>query len=306
MFRSAKVPLILALALAITLVVFFSLRLLSGPEDTWLCVDGQWVKHGNPANPQPTEGCGVSDAELIHEQAESEADANIIVFEPLLDEEIGLPLVIRGEARVFENQLNYQIKDADGSILAEGTAYANAPDMGEYGIFEVAANYPEPKGQTGTVEVFDYSAKDGSRQDEVIVPVKFSSVEATEVKVYFGNKIKNPEALDCSQVFAVERRVAKTEGVARAALEELLKGITASEAEVGYFTSINDGVSIQKIEIKAGVATVDFDEILEAQVGGSCRVAAIRAQIEETLKQFSTVKKVVISINGRTEDILQP
>jgi hypothetical protein len=35
-------------------------------------------------------------------------------------------------------------------------------------------------------------------------------------------------------------------------------------------------------------------------------VAAISAQIRETLKQFSTVKGVIISIDGRTEDILQP
>jgi len=46
--------------------------------------------------------------------------------------------------------------------------------------------------------------------------------------------------------------------------------------------------------------------MLEFQVGGSCRVAAISAQIMETLKQFPTVKDVIISINSRTEDILQP
>lgn len=51
---------------------------------------------------------------------------------------------------------------------------------------------------------------------------------------------------------------------------------------------------------------IDFDERLEFQVGGSCRVAAISAQIRETLKQFPQVKEVIISINGRTEDILQP
>ncbi|PIP22172.1 MAG: hypothetical protein COX38_02115, partial [Candidatus Nealsonbacteria bacterium CG23_combo_of_CG06-09_8_20_14_all_39_25] len=48
------------------------------------------------------------------------------------------------------------------------------------------------------------------------------------------------------------------------------------------------------------------DEQLEFQVGGSCKVSAIRAQITQTLKQFPTVDEVVISINGRTEDILQP
>lgn len=33
-----------------------SLRLISG-EDSWLCTNGQWVKHGQPAAPQPTEIC---------------------------------------------------------------------------------------------------------------------------------------------------------------------------------------------------------------------------------------------------------
>jgi spore germination protein GerM len=45
---------------------------------------------------------------------------------------------------------------------------------------------------------------------------------------------------------------------------------------------------------------------LEFQVGGSCRVAAIRAQITDTLKQFPPVDEVIISIDDRTEDILQP
>ncbi len=52
--------------------------------------------------------------------------------------------------------------------------------------------------------------------------------------------------------------------------------------------------------------SVDFDETLEKAVGGSCRVAAIRSQITKTLLQFPSFKKVIISINGRTEDILQP
>ena len=63
---------------------------------------------------------------------------------------------------------------------------------------------------------------------------------------------------------------------------------------------------IQGLTIENGVAKVDFSEQLEFQVGGSCRVAAIRAQITDTLKQFPTVDSVVISIDGRTEDVLQP
>ncbi|MFA5127152.1 MAG: hypothetical protein WC465_04135 [Patescibacteria group bacterium] len=30
---------------------------LFSPEDTWLCQDGQWVKHGNPSAVMPTTPC---------------------------------------------------------------------------------------------------------------------------------------------------------------------------------------------------------------------------------------------------------
>ena len=36
----------------------FGLRLLSGPEDYWSCVNGQWVMHGHPSTELPNEGCG--------------------------------------------------------------------------------------------------------------------------------------------------------------------------------------------------------------------------------------------------------
>ncbi|MBI5019544.1 hypothetical protein HZB58_04710 [Candidatus Gottesmanbacteria bacterium] len=32
--------------------------LLAGNEDTWLCVNGSWVAHGNPVEAAPTTPCG--------------------------------------------------------------------------------------------------------------------------------------------------------------------------------------------------------------------------------------------------------
>jgi len=32
--------------------------LLGGSEDTWICEDGVWVRHGNPSASRPLEGCG--------------------------------------------------------------------------------------------------------------------------------------------------------------------------------------------------------------------------------------------------------
>lgn len=38
-------------------IVFVFLMFLRGDEDTWLCQNGQWVKHGQPSAPQPTSQC---------------------------------------------------------------------------------------------------------------------------------------------------------------------------------------------------------------------------------------------------------
>lgn len=126
-----------------------------------------------------------------------------------------------------------------------------------------------------------------------------------KVKAYFNNDRLDPEHT-CIKVFPVMRDIGTTRAVARAALHELLRGPTSAERKKGYYTNINPGVTIQKLTIKNGVAKVYFNETLGYRVAGSCRTSAIIAQITKTLKQFPTVNKVIISINGRTEDILQP
>jgi hypothetical protein len=47
--------LVIIIGLSGLLVVRF---LFGGDEDTWICSDNQWVKHGNPKAPQPQIGCG--------------------------------------------------------------------------------------------------------------------------------------------------------------------------------------------------------------------------------------------------------
>ena len=141
---------------------------------------------------------------------------------------------------------------------------------------------------------------------EIKIPVILSPAGYTTIKVFFNNSKMDPEA-SCNKVFSVERQIPKVEAVGAAALWQLLIGPTENEKKDGFFTSINPGVKLQSLEIdKNGAAHAEFDEQLEAGVGGSCRVSAIRAEITQTLLQFPTIKSVIISINGRTEDILQP
>ncbi|MDD5623334.1 MAG: hypothetical protein PHI23_01335 [Candidatus Peribacteraceae bacterium] len=49
--------LIVALLVIVGLSVV-GFRLLADGEDTWICDNNQWVKHGNPSAPMPTTGCG--------------------------------------------------------------------------------------------------------------------------------------------------------------------------------------------------------------------------------------------------------
>ncbi len=130
--------------------------------------------------------------------------------------------------------------------------------------------------------------------------------DTVTVRVFFSNSQEDPQALDCEKVYSVERQISENKLIVQTALEELLKGPILEEQEKGYFTSINPGVNINSLVVEDNIAKVDFDEQLEYQLGGSCRVMAIRSQITETLLQFSEIVDVIISVNGRTEDILQP
>lgn len=237
---------------------------------------------------------------------QSQQEANIKLTLPTANSTITLPFVISGEARVFENQLRYRLLECDGKVLDEGYLTANAADMGLYGPFNVqVTSIPNISSKNGCIEVFSNSPKDGSEINVVTLPITFDLTDTLVVKAFFGSK-ESPEGEECTTVYPVERRVVKTQSVARAALEELLKGPQVIERDKGYYTNINEGVVIQKITVDNGVARVDFSTRLDEGVAGSCKVTAIRTQIISTLKQFPTVKNVIISINGRTEDILQP
>lgn len=232
--------------------------------------------------------------------------ASITVQQPTANQTVTLPIIITGKARVFENQLNYRIRGVNKEILLEGTVYANSKDVGAFGDFTVTiSSLPTQRSQALIIEVFDYSARDGQEIDIVSIPIIFNPENSIPINVFWGNTKYSNES-NCSVVYPSERHIRKTQSTARAALEELIKGPMTIEKTQGFYTSINEGVAIQKLSIVKNVARVDFTKKLEEQVGGSCRVAAIRAQITRTLKQFPTITDVIISIDGKVDTILQP
>jgi len=171
----------------VAVVVVFALflvRVFTG-EDNWVCEKGVWVKHGQPFAPQPKQSCAGNVLIVPEDKTEEPVvednkpvvppveEKNITVSEPKAGMAVLSPVTIKGTARVFESQFNYIIKDSTGAVLAEGTGMANSPDAGQFGPYEISAAFNKPNSEKGIVEVFDYSAKDGSVQDLVIVPVTF-------------------------------------------------------------------------------------------------------------------------------------
>ncbi|MDD5110136.1 MAG: GerMN domain-containing protein [Patescibacteria group bacterium] len=206
---------------------------------------------------------------------------------------------IYGYARATVPSLTYRVLDGEGKSVAQGKLAISEPRK-DFSVFESQVTFVKPNTPAGKLAVYS-GAETTSAQE---VPLVFNP-QLTTVEVYFMNsKLAAPET--CKEVFPVKRYIPKTEAIGTAALNQLIAGPTAAERSAGYTSSIPTGVKLNSLIIRDGVATADFSPALDRNVGGSCRVAAIAAEIMQTLKQFPTVKEVIIAINGRTEDILQP
>ncbi|MCF6276861.1 MAG: GerMN domain-containing protein [Candidatus Magasanikbacteria bacterium] len=245
--------------------------------------------------------------DIQEDNIEKEDDSIISIFSPNVGSTISSPLEITGEARgywFFEGDFPVSLEDSNGYVIATGFATAGGDWMTEEMVpFTSNLVYVTPMSNNGVLVLTkDNPSGLPENDDELRIPIIFDKSTIT-LKVYFPNSNVNN---DCQDVLGIERKVPTTLGVAKAAIEELLKGLTAEEINTGYTTNLNEGVKLNGISISNGTAYADFDSNLEYQVGGSCRIMGIYAQIEETLKQFVTVDSVVISINGSTADILQP
>jgi hypothetical protein len=102
------------------------------------------------------------------------ASTNIIVSSPSPNQLVASPLLISGQARVFEGTVSYRVKDQQGKVLAVGTTQAVMQEVGQFGNFQVSVKLSAPVTSTGSVEIYQISAKDGSEIDKVTIPIKFS------------------------------------------------------------------------------------------------------------------------------------
>ncbi|HSK15551.1 MAG TPA: GerMN domain-containing protein [Gaiellaceae bacterium] len=104
-------------------------------------------------------------------------------------------------------------------------------------------------------------------------------------------------------LFVTYRTQEATPRVGTAALEALLAGPSAFEAQQGLSTSIPDGTQLLGLTIDEGIASVDLTSEYGSG-GGTLSMQSRLAQVVFTLTQFPTVGGVVFSLDGKPIDVL--
>ncbi|OGL66081.1 hypothetical protein A3B21_00740 [Candidatus Uhrbacteria bacterium RIFCSPLOWO2_01_FULL_47_24] len=98
---------------------------------------------------------------------------NISVRAPQPNDLITSPLVVEGMERTFEQNVVIRLRDGKGNELVKIAVTGTAPDLGIHGPYRAELIFEKPKTSTGTLEVFQGSAKDGSEIDKVTISLRF-------------------------------------------------------------------------------------------------------------------------------------
>lgn len=228
-------------------------------------------------------------------------DRNFICVDPTFAENVlTSPFVATGTGIAFENTINWRLLDGNGDVIEKGFVTADASDIGQPGSFEIRAFMLQiPKTTSGSLEVLEYSAKDGAPIHVVKIPVRLPTVS---MKTTFF--MSSGSSIDCSQIIPIEMDVTRSGLPVETALRTLL---TVGPTMSSQRTAIPPDTRLISLKVSGGTATVILSSELQNYGGGSCNVQAIRSQIESTLKQFPSIKNVVISMEGKTPaETLQP
>jgi Sporulation and spore germination len=96
----------------------------------------------------------------------------------------------------------------------------------------------------------------------------------------------------------VQVEIPHTQGVLRAALNSLLSIKDQYYGGSGLYNALyQSDLQVESVKIENGKATVSLTGTL--LLGGECDNPRVQAQLEQTVRQFSTVTEVEIFINGR-------
>jgi len=262
-----------------------------------LILEPSSTNDSHPLPPPPPESEPYSPGMAITEPQ----GKGLLLESPIEDAEISGAFAISGRVRSDSKRLLVSLLDEEDEELFSRKIDIEGDDEESHVRFSV------PVGDLGyvgeaTLRVVYFGVEGGTESRKI----NLISPDLVELNIFMINP--NLDLYEqCDKVFPVRRQVSSNSNIYRAVLEALFEGPTDTEVESGYATELPSRVKLKSVAADAeGVVTADFDRTLERGVACSCRVTAIRAQIETTLKQFPEVRGVVITIDGDKDGILQP
>ena len=101
----------------------------------------------------------------------STVNRNIAVYTPIVDQAVTRTITIGGVARVFEANVSWRLRDANGREVARGFTTATNGTGPVWGSFQTSAQVPADLTGRATLEVYWGSPRDGSDQDVVSIPL---------------------------------------------------------------------------------------------------------------------------------------
>ncbi len=211
------------------------------------------------------------------------------------------PLMVTGTARAFENQFSWTLFDAQGHAMEKGNVMAKAPnpDVDRASTFELRSFFTSlPSSPTGSLMLFEFSARDGEVVNKLIIPVRFPS-KTSVIKLWMPSdweawrtavtKEINGDAptpspaawLKVQSVTTVETRTP-----IQATLAVLLFHLKQA-------TRLDTELDLINFSFKNGTAYVELGMDQNAWAGVSYVRAMVDPVIETTLLKFPGVTKVV-------------
>ncbi|MFW0862586.1 MAG: GerMN domain-containing protein [Candidatus Komeilibacteria bacterium] len=196
-------------------------------------------------------------------------------------------LEVRGFGSIFDRMIETLVINSEQPVMDKETVETED---------EVTEEVPAEETEQVEEEVIEQT------EEEIVEDTPIDENEEFIIKIFY----QKDSGDNCSAVEGVVKDIDTRYNTDEVnALVTLTQGLTSEEIALGYTTSIPFGTRLRNLTIQSGVATVDFNSVLN-EGGGSCMMAARRAQIVETLMQFPDIEQVIISVDGNVEEALQP
>lgn len=205
------------------------------------------------------------------------------------------PFVVTGTAIAFEQQFAWRLEDASGTMLEEGTTMTSATDVGIPGPFSIRSFILSvPETATGTLVLFERSAKDGSPIDVLRIQVRLPPPATVKLVLpidlnAWRAAYNGAEDTRSSIPFhTVATSTARTVLPMEATLRKLLLWISWNMPSAGP-----PQVELTAFTLVNGTAYVSLNYDQDGWAGVSIYDGQVSPIIEKTLLQFPSVKRVV-------------